>query len=110
MNYIEIAGKGTRYYGERLEDIIYCIETNENEEHYRYKRQAIKTHSFNKIDLVEVGDYVNGHKVTAVYLDGATKYIKLDNAYENGEGTRTYEEDIKTLVTKEQYKSIEYAF
>ena len=64
--------------------------------------------SHNIIDLIEVGDYVNGHLIKAVYLDGVTKYIKLDNAYENGEGTRTYSEDIKSIVTKEMYSSVEY--
>jgi hypothetical protein len=51
---------------------------------------------------------VNGHLVKAVYLDGPRKYIKLDNAYENGKGIRTYSEDIKTIVTKEQFKAAEY--
>ena len=37
---------------------------------------------------------MNGHLVKAVYLEGTRKYIKLDNAYEYGEGIRTYEEDI----------------
>ena len=55
--------------------------------------------------MIRVGDIVNGYRVKAVYLEGATKYIKLDNAYENGQGTRTYEEDIKTILTKEQYKA-----
>lgn len=64
---------------------------------------GIAKHSKQLIDLIEVGDIVNGYRVKAVYLEGVTKYIKLDNAYKDGQGTRTYEEDIKTILTKEQY-------
>lgn len=64
--------------------------------------------SFNIIDLIETGDYVNKHLVTDVYLSGERKYIKLDNSYANGEGIRIYEENIKTVVTREQFKNWEY--
>lgn len=47
---------------------------------------------------------MNGYRVKAVYLEGVTKYIKLSNSYENGQGIRTYEENIKTILTKEQYE------
>ena len=64
---------------------------------------SIVNHSKELIDLVKPGDFVNGHRVEAVYLDGATKYVKLHNSYDNGEGIRTYSEDIKTILTKEMY-------
>ena len=67
--------------------------------------ESIVKHSKQLIGLIKCGDFVNGHKVKAIYLNGATKYIKLDNAYENGQGTRTYEETIKTILTKEQYEA-----
>lgn len=55
--------------------------------------------SFNIIDLIEVGDYVNGYKVT----DKFDYLLSFGNAdwYMN-------EEDIKTIVTKEQFANIEY--
>lgn len=68
----------------------------------------ILNHSFEPIDLIEEGDYVNGHRVKAVYLDGVTKYIKLDNSYEDRKGVRTYSEDIKSILTKQQFSNIEY--
>lgn len=74
-------------------------------------RAVIKKHSKNIIDLIEPGDIVNNHYVKAVYLDGAVKYIKLDNAYspENHfTGVRTYEDDIKTILTKEQMEANQY--
>lgn len=71
------------------------------------KTENITKHSKNIIDLIEPGDIVNNHYVKAVYLDGAVKYIKLDNAYspENHfTGVRTYEDDIETILTHEQYE------
>ena len=71
------------------------------------KNEDIRKYSKNIIDLIEVGDIVNNHYVKAVCLDGAVKYIKLDNAYspENHfTGVRTYEEDIETILTHEQYE------
>lgn len=77
----------------------------------KVKRQYLSTktiikHSKNIIDLIEVGDIVNGHKVMAVYLEGENKYIKLNDAYSiknKFTGIRTYSKDIKTILTKEQY-------
>lgn len=59
------------------------------------------------IDLIEIGDYVNGYKVISV-LDGfadGTMEIELSNH------TRIYRhhiEDIEEVVTKEQFESISY--
>lgn len=91
---LRISQKGRSYEFEDMEDMEDFI-----------KNEIVK-HSKNIIDLIEKGDFVNGHKVTAVYLDGATKYIKLDNAYSienNFSGIRTYNKDIKSILTKEQY-------
>ena len=77
------------------------------------KKQIVK-HSKNIIDIIEVGDYVNGHLVKAVYLDGVKKYIKLDNSYSvenNFKGIRTYTKDIKdikSIVTKEKFEIVRY--
>lgn len=76
-----------------------------SDEEWEKIKKYIAKHSKQLIDLIEVGDIVNGYRVKAVYLEGATKYIKLSNSYENGQGTRTYEEDIKTILTKERYKA-----
>ena len=64
--------------------------------------ESIIKSSPNIIDLIDVGDYVNGlyvHGITdyglEVYMFGDTKeYLK--------------EDEIKTIVTKEQFKDIEY--
>ena len=76
-----------------------------------WKSMVVK-HSKNIIDLIEVGDYVNGYKVTKVgkyssdypdFMIGET-YIGI----ENKEYWIYEEEKIKSIVTKEQFKSVEY--
>lgn len=68
----------------------------------------ITKHSKNIIDLIEVGDYVNGYKVIGVTLDPAPsgKYVDIDcdkPSYES----YLFEEQIYSIVTKEQFESIE---
>ena len=61
--------------------------------------------SSNIIDLIEVGDYVNGMKVIQMYSpEGAyTLWIKLsDNTFIDNS------EDIKSIVTKEQFEAMQY--
>lgn len=67
----------------------------------------IVKHSKNIIDLIEVGDYVNGFKVSATNK----KYIETDtNNCDCVEGMSWLIEntDIKSIVTKEQFKEMEY--
>ena len=63
--------------------------------------------SFNIIDLIEVGDYVNGEKVTS-----AESVDKNDTDRYLGFGDYDYyihdNEDIKDIVTKEQFNSMKY--
>lgn len=62
--------------------------------------------SHNIIDLIEVGDYVNGELVIRLFQPtflsmGELSYvITTNNKYE--------EQDIKTIVTKEMFSSVEY--
>ena len=67
----------------------------------------IKKASFNIIDLIEVGDYVNGEKVTS-----AEPVDKKDIERYLGFGDYDYyihnSEDIKDIVTKEQFNSCKY--
>ena len=69
----------------------------------------------NIIDLIEVGDYVNGDRVKALKGDIESHkinneedviYTEYINDYDEWCG---YEEDeIKSIVTKEQFESMEY--
>ena len=66
---------------------------------------AVDNFSDNLIDLIEVGDYVNGLIVTRICIDGETnkKYLNLYGSISEWEN-----EDIKSIVTKEQFESIKY--
>lgn len=68
-------------------------------------------HSKNIIDLVEVGDYVNGKKVKQIAMfEGFPDYPKLiftDKKYLIP-GETIENKDIKTIVTHEQFENIEY--
>lgn len=62
--------------------------------------------SYNIIDLIEVGDYVNGEKVIKIFnpkflsLQELPYVITIKNKYEN--------QDIKSIVTKEQFENMKY--
>lgn len=60
----------------------------------------IAKHSKNIIDLIQEGDYVNGEKVISVDW-GSIGFKGFD--FINPE-------DIKSIVTKEQFSSVEYLF
>ena len=71
------------------------------EHNYYYEENIIKA-SYNLIDLIEVGDYVNGFPVihNAKEHGGNIVIVINGNAYN--------EENIKSVVTKEQFESIKY--
>ena len=67
-----------------------------------YLRENIVKHSKNIIDLIEVGDFVNGNRVVDKYLYAGEKPVLETvgikyNAYCLSEG------DIREILTKEQY-------
>lgn len=71
--------------------------------------------SFNIIDLIEVGDYVNGNKVTKLGFDKLLLHCKtvechqedLSQGYEGVTFMYT-NSDITDIVTKEQFNSMKY--
>lgn len=94
----------------------YCNNPNCNCKHisckhnYYDENKIVKT-SNNIIDLIEVGDYVNGFRVDeigeyhSIKTDTVETYAKVNcsallNCF--------YKEDIKTVVTKEQFESMSY--
>lgn len=93
---------------ETLQDIVGEVEGINKEIGFcntePYVRGNIVKHSKNIIDLIEVGDYVNGFEV-----------IETDTGHEVDSqivvSTQTYkevyllEEDIDTILTKEQYEA-----
>ena len=72
---------------------------------YKYKQDWLVKSSPNIIDLIEVGDYVNGKKVIDKWEepDWYGYFIKLE-----GEETVPTIRKIKSIVTKEQFSQMEY--
>ena len=87
------------------------------------KYEDIKKHSSNIIDLIEKGDYVNGFLIDYINLDYKVPFLRSERPYR--EATTWYkdliekgkdynmclhfkQEDIKSIVTKEQFKNTEY--
>lgn len=79
---------------------IYELDNNNN----IFENDVVKA-SFNIIDLIEEGDYVNGLPVARISEDTATgkKYFNLYGYISGFE-----EKDIEFVVTKEQIKQISY--
>lgn len=75
----------------------------DNNKQYSISKPYVKNHSKNIIDLIEEGDYVNGYKVDDIekgkLIIGNTTEV-VEQIVEN--------EDIETIVTKEQFENIEY--
>lgn len=80
--------------------------------------ERIKKHSFNIIDLIEEGDYVNGYKIMrfedegTIYDDKADDFVDIKGTFivlGNEEGQYSIQpKDIKSIVTKEQFEEMEY--
>ena len=66
----------------------------------------------NLIDLIEVGDYVNGHLVKHIaYFEGVEEPIKkliFADEYHLIPTEVCEQNEIKSIVTKEQFESMEY--
>lgn len=99
---IEYAGSGIRYCGERLENTIIILKGDILSE-FRINRNDIVKHSKNIVDLIEVGDYVNGYRIDNI-IEGVL--VNRANGIDRS-GVLTpvaqYNNDIKTILTKEQY-------
>ena len=64
--------------------------------------------SFNIIDLIKIGDYINGHKVTAIY-DYPRKHFEAKTEFNlNWVTLYFYEETIEDVVTKESFERETY--
>lgn len=73
------------------------------------KDKDIIKSSSNIIDVIEVGDYVNGQQVCLIddeyIVDDEIKTVFFTN---KNYSFAMFEEDIKSIVTKEQFENIQY--
>ena len=65
-------------------------------------KEIIKKHSFNLIDLIEEGDYVNGKEIIELKNYNKKLYLMTEYVPQN-----YIKGDIKSIVTKEQFKIVE---
>jgi len=85
---------------------INVVETNDKYIGFDIERDIVK-HSPNLIDLIEVGDYVNGEIIDQIQNDRNPKLIWHLSSY--GDDDMAFKnEDIETVVTKEMMESISY--
>lgn len=77
--------------------------------------EEIVKHSKNIIDLIEVGDYVNGERVFKIEKDPFVKgqtniYFNRDevNYWGDRSLSQITDKDIKSILTKEQFESMKY--
>ena len=69
-----------------------------------YSKEDIIKSSPNIIDILEVGDYVNGYLIIEKDINNELRYIDLKDR--NMKYVKYL--DIKSIVTKEMFSSIEY--
>lgn len=79
------------------------IETVGNDRYFLIQKSEIVKSSPNIIDLIEVGDYVNGYRITDLDISIGGKTIRLFTDEPDIDA-----ENIKSIVTKEQFESMKY--
>ena len=103
-------GKIGKYFGEKAyEPNKICIWTETTKEGIKVTpiidKNTIVKASYNIIDILEVGDYVNGNPVCIIKEDEHNiKWIYTDSNYKYG----YLEEDIKSILTHEQMEQMAY--
>ena len=83
-------------------------DTLSDEEFKNIDKYIEKEPSYNPIDLIEIGDYVNGYKVYSGgknHFDYIVTWDEEKNYYMKIELPSI---DIKSIVTKEQFNSVKY--
>lgn len=86
----------------KFENLHYIYANNYKELYEKINKYIVK-HSFNIIDLIEVGDFVNENEVIDKYLfDGEIPVLETTGDETNAKCM--CEGDIKTILTHEQYE------
>ena len=93
-----------------------CLFVKFENEPYSFKYKPWETIDFksspNIIDLIEVGDYVDGCPVRYINYDldkeeDIVESITIFNSFQETKDI-LFEKDIKSIITKEQFESIQY--
>lgn len=91
----------------KCNSIYFILDTDKD--NIAHEQDEIIKSSPNIIDLIEVGDYVNGIKIDEI-IEKSDKEICYKYIYANEEfDVYTFKkEDIKFIVTKEQFEAMQY--
>lgn len=84
------------------------LEINDDTE-YLYEEDIIKS-SYNIIDLIEKGDYVNGFKIDDITEKDEDHHERIawHLTYYGDDDIPFRNDEIKSIVTKEQFEAMEY--
>lgn len=95
----------------------YVKGVSQKDEFYAYDIEKIVKASYNIIDILEVGDYVNGYKIEKVnnnlnehkgICNSLDTYLWGVNDLDEFEKIVIFEIDIKSVVTHEQMEQMAY--
>ena len=96
-----------RTYSGSINKIASIKDFNEREyllNGFYVNKDTIKKVSYDIIDLIEVGDYVNGY-----YVEDVLKtFVNVAVGSNYFQSPTIYEKDIKSIVTKELFSKMEY--
>lgn len=94
---------------EQIGDMFTYKDSNRDYITYGLSHNEILKASFNIIDLIEAGDYVNGAKVDNIILkDDKEICFRYKYAYEKEDVYTLHLKNIKSIVTKEQFEAMKY--
>lgn len=87
----------------------YVKGVSQKDELYAYDIDNIVKASYNIIDILEEGDYVNGHRVDKVVIGPKCSYALLEEVGYYVDTQKDIDDyEIKSVVTSQQFESLEY--
>ena len=110
-DYVRTVGEIRKIIGYKVGEYIEIYHDRGSCSYWDKDKVIQLKHSKNIIDLIEVGDYVNGKCVIAIdnrINDNGEKVILIENYDEWTDDGVISKKDIKTIVTKEQFESMQY--
>ena len=93
------------YESEQMHKPIYYPKKSKTNGYIDY--EDVYKKSDNIIDILEVGDYVNGHKVLDI-AQAPKKALYLNDISQKGALIPVCDYQIKSIVTREMFESMEY--
>ena len=88
---------------------ILCMPVKDGSQGIFANVEDVIKSSPNIIDLIEVGDYVNGCRVKNVYSPDGKSVFRIELEVDGLKGhIISKSENIKSILTKEQFESMEY--